>query len=411
MSSERLIVEEVSKHYVVRRGAALSLRGLLFDRRSRQTAERGWALRDVSFQVEPGTTTALIGGNGAGKSTLLRIAAGLSPPTHGRVLTPRETLTVLSFGGNFDGTLTGRENAETALIVNGLSRREARSRLEAVLDFSELGEFFDGPVRTYSAGMVLRLAFGVAVQLRAEAFLLDEVLTVGDFAFQEKCLAHVDAVREAGATILMASHDLSTVEDIATQVVWLRKGRVRMVGDAATVLEAYRDAMRAETLEATPEWEPEPEDGLELRTNRFGTQEVRIGQVRLNGGPSATIPSGGPLRVEAVVTPADEPRRVAVGVTVRRLSDGVKVVDENAEIGSVSEQRAIRLDIERLELVPGRYAVDLGVYPTDWSLAYDYHWGAYPLEVTGADPGAEGLIRPPMRWVADATLAGTRDRT
>jgi lipopolysaccharide transport system ATP-binding protein len=404
MTSESLVVSGISKRYVVRRGAALSLRGLLLDRRSGETVERGWALRDVSFEVAPGTTTALIGGNGAGKSTLLRVAAGLTTASEGHVRIPPDTLSILSFGGNFDGTLTGRENAETALIVNGLSRHDARTRLDAVLDFSELYEAFEEPVRTYSAGMVLRLAFGVAVQLRAGAFLLDEVLTVGDLAFQEKCVAYLDDVRASGATILFATHDMSRVEELATQVVWLQKGHVRMVGPAEHVLDAYRDAMRSDTYDATPEWLEDEDEGPELRSNRFGSQEVRLSQIRVNGAQSAVIPSGGPLRVEAVVRPRDGERRAVLGVTVRRVADGVKVVDENAELGLVDDERHVRLDIDRLDLVPGRYAVDIGVYASDWSLAYDYHWDVHKLEVTGAPSGAEGLIRPPMRWTTAAEV-------
>src|SRR3954470_5086323 len=164
---------------------------------------RTWALSDVSFDVPAGGSLGLIGPNGAGKSTLLRLAAGLGRPTRGSVDRPDSTAAVLNFDSWFDGELTGRENAVTALVVNGWRRTQAKALLPAVLEFAELEDFADAPVRTYSEGMKLRLAFGVVAQLRPAALLIDEVIAVGDLRFQAKCMERIQDLRESGTTLLV----------------------------------------------------------------------------------------------------------------------------------------------------------------------------------------------------------------
>lgn len=386
----------VTKRFSRHRGSAYSLRALLFERHAR--AGTFAALRDVSFSVRRGTTMGLIGGNGAGKSTLLRVAAGLSPPSEGVVTVPPDTQSVLGLGASFDGTLTGRENALTALIVNGVGRREAAARLSAVLEFAEIDDFFDSPVRTYSAGMGLRLAFGVAAQLRADAFLVDEVLSVGDVSFEQKCIDHLNGLKAGGATIMMASHDLTRVTELCDEAVWMHGGRVRKVGPAEEVVNAYREAMRSKTFELTPAADEETaDDGLELRRNRFGTQELRLADVRLNGSHDARIEPGGALRITARLLASDPPLAAVAGIVVRRASDGLEVVNENVDIGSATGDRGLALDVGRLDLTPGAYLVDVGLYRPDWQFAYDFHWGAHRLEVAGAVTPAR-LLAPPVRW-------------
>ncbi|MDX6555040.1 MAG: lipopolysaccharide transport system ATP-binding protein [Miltoncostaeaceae bacterium] len=397
-------LEGVTKRYPRRRGSAYSVRALLFERATRDggTFE---ALRDVTFAVRPGTTTGLIGGNGAGKSTLLRVAAGLTPPTEGRVMIPPDTQSVLGLGASFDGTLTGRENALTALIVNGMSRREARGRLEDVRAFSELESFFDSPVRTYSAGMGLRLAFGVSAQFRAAAFLVDEVLSVGDLAFEQKCIDHLGGLKRGGATIMMASHDLGRIEELCDEVVWMHGGRVHMLGAAGEVVAAYRDAMRSKTLDLTPVDGVGPDaEGLELRRNRFGSQELRLERVLLNGARDAAIPQGGALRIEARVAAGSRPARAVVGISVRPAASAQEIVSEYVELGTVADDRRLALELERLDLAPGAYLVDIGLYRSDWESAFDYHWGAHALQVDGEVAGAR-LLAPPARWSIDSAEA------
>ncbi|MGD9572824.1 MAG: ABC transporter ATP-binding protein [Thermoleophilia bacterium] len=411
MSSEpAFLLHDVCKSFRIDQHSRRGLRDALSSPGRRHARRIFWALRDVSFTVPAGSMTALIGGNGSGKSTLLRIAAGLSPPTSGVLRTPGETHAILSLGGSFDPTLTGRENAMTALVVNGFRIREARERLHDVLEFAELEEFFDSPVRTYSLGMRLRLAFGVAAQLTADGFLVDEVLSVGDVRFQQRCIDHLKGLRDAGATIILASHDLGQVRELCDAAVWLQGGRVRLTGPTDEVIDAYEEAMQSETMRVTPA----PEEGgagddrLELRRNRMGSQELQLENVLLNGSPDAVIEPGAPLEVTASVRAGGEPRVVIVGFSIRREEDGLIVVDEHLELGKVRADQDLRIALERLDLVPGEFRVDVGIYEADWSYAYDYHWAAYRLTVRGPE-GATAVLSPRVRWAVDDARSRARD--
>jgi lipopolysaccharide transport system ATP-binding protein len=399
--------EDVSKRYWRHGARHRSLRSLVFGSGTPGRREQFWALRDVSFGVEAGSATALIGGNGAGKSTLLRLAAGLSVPTEGAVAVPPRTVSVLGLGASFDGTLTGAENAFTALVVNGLRRRAAAAELAHVQEFAELEDFFESPVRTYSAGMGLRLAFAVATRLPSEAMLVDEVLSVGDLRFQAKCVEHLRGLRADGSTILMASHDLDQVASLCPHAVWLQAGRVRQTGPSREVIDAYRDAMRSRTLELTPPPDaPGERDGLELRRNRFGSQELRLEDVRLNGAGAAEIEPGGALAVDARLIAGRQPAAVVLGMTIWRVSDQLEVVKSHAELGTVRADQRVHVAIDRLDLAPGRYVVDVGAYHADWSAAYDYHWGVHGLRVAGAPSADGGVLETPVRWSAtDATAS------
>jgi lipopolysaccharide transport system ATP-binding protein len=409
VSAAGIVLEGVWKSYPRYEPGARTLRGF-FARRLPALGgqERRWALRDVSLSAEPGESVGIIGVNGAGKSTLLRLASGLGRPTDGRVALPDRTASVLSLGDAFDLTLSGRENALTAMLVAGLRRREAQRRLEAVMTFAELEAFAEAPMRTYSDGMRLRLAFGVIAQLEPDALLLDEVIAVGDLRFQAKCMDHVRDLREHGTAVLFASHDLDKVAEECSHAVWLQAGGVRLAGDAATVVGEYREAMRSDTVDRTPA----PSDGaggaLELRRNRFGSQELQIARVEVldaTGAPTREVATGDPLRIVLELrgeAPVDDP---IVGVSVHRVDDGVVCWDVNTETDGVRLGRVaattIEVEIASVDLVPGEYAIDPGVYRGDWSYALDYHWQAYPLRVTGR-AGGHGVVRPPLHWIVRA---------
>jgi len=365
-------------------------------------AEKRWALRDVSLALGAGEAVGIIGANGAGKSTLLRLAAGLGQPTRGERRATEDLAAVLSLGATFDLTLTGSENAITLARVLGLSGAEARDALPAILEFAELEEFGGAPVRTYSEGMKLRLAFGVVAQLRPRLLVVDEVLAVGDLRFQDKCLTRIRELRDAGTALLFASHDLEQVAAHCDRALWLDEGGVRGDGAAEAVLAAYRDAMHEQTLARTPTGAPD-ELGLELGRNRFGSQEMRITAVRIcdaRGRAADEIESGTSFSVELDVDRRGLEERPIVSVAVARPSDHVELVDVNSERALLSSPAGgpltIRAEFPPLEVVPGRYRVSVGIYPPGWGHAYDYHWEAYPLRVTGA--GAAGVLNVAPRW-------------
>ena len=201
------------------------------------------ALSSVSFSILPGRTLGIIGHNGAGKSTLLRIAGGILAPTEGEAIIRGRIAPIIELGLGFEGELSGRENIFFNGALLGRSRLEMQERFDEIVDFSELGEFIEQPIRTYSTGMVARLAFAIATTVDAHILLLDEVMSVGDEHFRRKCQARIDSFRRAGVTILVVSHDLSAVESLCHDVLWLEHGLVRQAGLAAEVVPAYRESM------------------------------------------------------------------------------------------------------------------------------------------------------------------------
>jgi lipopolysaccharide transport system ATP-binding protein len=379
-----------------------TLRGVVAQRMPlvARSRDRRWVLSDVTVEAEPGQSVGLIGPNGAGKSTLLRLAAGLGRPTRGTVERPDATAAVLSFDSWFDAELTGRENATTALVVNGWRRAEAVALLPRVLDFAELEDFADAPVRTYSEGMKLRLAFGVVAQLRPQALLIDEVIAVGDLRFQQKCMERIEELRASGTTLIVASHDLDYIVANCDRALWLQAGVVRAAGDAGAVAEEYRSAMRSTTLDRTPAATPGTREGvLELRRNRYGSQEATIDAVTLE----REIQTGAGLTIGLDMSsrngPVDNP---IVGVAIHRVSDGVICYESSTEsdglrLGRLDGRLRVELSFDRLDLLPGEYRVDAGLYRADWEFAYDFHWQAYPLRVVGSR-GDKGIFRPPHQW-------------
>lgn len=203
-----------------------------------------WALRDVSFSLARGESLGVVGNNGAGKSTLLRLLAGTATPTEGTVTREARVGCLLDLGIGFHHLETGRNNAQTALVLQaGLSHPEAQRRVSEVEAFAELGEYFDLPIQTYSDGMRLRLAFAVVTLLKPEVLITDEVLVVGDAGFQEKCAGWFQDYRDAGGSLILCSHDLGQIGTLCERVLWLDRGQVVELGDAKDVIARYREAI------------------------------------------------------------------------------------------------------------------------------------------------------------------------
>ncbi|MGQ9532531.1 MAG: ABC transporter ATP-binding protein [Desulfotomaculales bacterium] len=207
----------------------------------RQKTEDFWALKGVSLRVPRGATVGLIGRNGSGKSTLLKIISRILYPTRGRVRVHGRVSTLLELGAGFHPDFTGRENIYLNASILGLTRREINGRLEKIIEFAELGEFIDNPVRNYSSGMYMRLGFAVAVHVDPDILLIDEVLAVGDLPFQEKCLKKIREFKERGTTIVFVTHAPKQVAELCDYALWLDRGEVRLQGPAAEVARAYAE--------------------------------------------------------------------------------------------------------------------------------------------------------------------------
>jgi len=204
-----------------------------------------WALRDVSFAVESGTILGIVGPNGAGKTTLLKILGRLTLPTEGRVTGKGRVASLLGVGLGFQPDLTGYENIFLHAAMYGIPRADVLSRLDNIVEFAEVEDFIDTPLRHYSSGMYLRLAFSVAVNMQPDILLADEVLAVGDLAFQERCLRRVQEAGKAGMTVLFVSHDMAAITRLCHRVMWLNAGRIVRCGDPEEVVTQYQDSARA----------------------------------------------------------------------------------------------------------------------------------------------------------------------
>jgi ABC-type polysaccharide/polyol phosphate transport system ATPase subunit len=237
-------VRGVAKRFTLRHEGANSLKSLFLGSRRRRTEEL-WALRDVTFAVPRGQTVAVIGHNGSGKSTLLGLLARVYVPDAGSVHVEGRIAPLLELGAGFHEDLTGYENIALHGSILGLSSRRVTELTPAIADFSELGGFLDTPIRSWSAGMVMRLGFSIAIHSDPAVLLIDEVLAVGDEAFQQKCFAAIEGFQRQGKTILFVSHDLPTVERVAARTLWLKTGRLKMDGATGEVLAAYHKAAAA----------------------------------------------------------------------------------------------------------------------------------------------------------------------
>lgn len=209
-------------------------------RMQRRNYDEFWALRDISFSVRRGESIALIGSNGSGKSTMLKIISGILKPTKGTLSVHGAIAPLIELGAGFDGELTGRENIFLNGAILGHSKRMMQEKFDEIVDFSELSAFLDVPVKNYSSGMVARLGFSVATIVKPEILIVDEILAVGDQAFQAKCNQRMEALMAGGTTVVLVSHSATDVARICQRAVWIEKGEMRFVGDAREALRRYR---------------------------------------------------------------------------------------------------------------------------------------------------------------------------
>ncbi len=378
-----------------------SLKEMLF---RRAYAETHWALRHVSFELAIGGSLGIIGDNGAGKSTLLKLLAGAVPPSEGRLERHGRTSAMLSLGAGFHPDLSGRENILIGCAMLGLSPAETVELTPAIIDFSELGEFIERPVRTYSSGMQLRLGFAVATAVEPEILIVDEHLSVGDQHFRHKCMKRIQQLRERGCALVFCSHDLYAVREVCDRAIWLHEGTVRMLADSPTVIDAYQDHVRARDAAPDPMAPPTRDTPL-ARTIRQDLA-CHLREVHLVGLPAGSaVASGGrlELRIEARVADSIRDDGVGLGLLIVRndgvwcygVSTGIDGVDPLVSLG---EQRyGARFIIDPLPLLAGQYSFTVALMDVRRHHMFDTWTGASPFAVSheGRDVG---MVRLEHRW-------------
>lgn len=383
--------------------------GRLLLRRGSTPPETVWAVRDVSFDVERGEVLGLLGRNGAGKSTLLKLLARITRPTEGRAEMHGRLGALLEVGTGFHSELTGRENVYLSGAILGMRRAEIARRFDEIVAFAEVDRFIDTPVKRYSSGMVLRLAFAVAAHLEAEILLVDEALSVGDAEFQRKCLGKMGDVARAGRTVIYVSHHLATVQSLCTSAIVLRDGRISFRGTPADAISHYlaRDGALLDDLTKVRE--------------RGGSGPLRFSRLCLRNHldqVTEIVACGHELRLDLSYAPAsaidfsasDQPSsglrpRVEV-YACRPTGERLFLCSTTLVSGPerLPEAACVRLTIERLPLVPGRYTLELALSSDRQVL--DHIWDAKPITVTEGDffgtgrlpGGAQGVTLVPHSW-------------
>lgn len=420
MKHGTIVVENVGKFYRSRNsGRPTTLKGYMLDwsaARKKEPAPEYWGLRHVSFSVSPGRSVGVVGMNGAGKSTLLRLIGDVGRPDEGAIRTSGRVGALLDIGAGLTDDLTGRENVYLLGVISGMLRSEVTEEFERIVAFAELEDHIEAPVRTYSTGMRMRLAFAVAIHTRPDILLIDEALAVGDKAFQHKCFARVSEIRATGCTIFLVSHDVAQIKALCDEVLFLESGRMVAYGPRDETLALYEATVDAKLAQATDDLAPvESDDGLlEKEVNRFGTGKMQIDTVVLHqGGREAVevIRSGAPLSI-AFTYRAIPQIENAIAVMGIYAEDDTCCYESNSLLGGRPiplPNGELTLSMDRLDLAPGTYTVSVGLFSPDWGEVYDYHDQVYPLRVIGAKP-SKGLLNPPFDWEArtldDALAAG-----
>ena len=386
------------------------------------------ALSGVSFEVQKGQTYGIIGRNGSGKSTALKLVAGITKPTSGTVSVDGRISALIELGAGFHPEISGRENVFINGIMLGLSKREITRRFDEIVEFAELEDFIDAPVKTYSSGMYMRLGFAVAINVDPDILLVDEVLAVGDEAFTHKCLDKFGEFRRRGKTVLLVTHSLGLVERFCDEVLWLDAGRARADGDPRRVVGAYitaveqreerqlaqedakaRDSVEASargetgaTLEAVAKDEPPP-DMFRATEGRWGSREVEIVGVRFvgeDGSGGHVFHSGERVSVHMQVVAHEPVEDFVFGIGLFN-ADGVCCYGTNTSIAELVGDRfegtgEVTFAIDGLDLTEGTYKVDVAVHKRD-GVPYDYHRLLYTFRVKSRTKDV-GIYRPRHRW-------------
>ena len=354
MSPERgeIVLDHATRSFALVHERVRTLKEL-FVARGSETRSRVQALDDVSLRIAPGEAVGMVGRNGAGKTSTLRCLAGIVPLDSGRAECGGRVVSLLELGAGFGPDFSGRENIWLNGALHGFTKEEIASRVDRIIEFSELGDFIDVPVKAYSAGMYLRLGFSIAAHLDADVLLIDEILAVGDESFQRKCLARIRQQMEAGATLVLVSHDPTAIERACQRVVVLDHGRVAFDGPTAEGLLFYHRLMGTDVAEADVAQGAPSSGALAVSALRLLDADAR---------PRHMFRPGEAMRVELVL---DAPAPVARGVVALEVRDmrGDTLFRTDSAVGPVNGRGLVTFDIPRLALLGGDY--DLAVAASD----------------------------------------------
>lgn len=383
--------------------------------------EEFWALQDINLEINKGECVGIIGRNGAGKTTLLNILAGITFPTTGSFKVDGRISTILSLGAGFHPELTGEENVYLNASILGLRTRETKNRFEDIIEFSELNNFADASLKTYSAGMYMRLGFSIAIHIDFDILLIDEILSVGDIGFQEKCIRQLTDFKCVSKTLIVTTQDMSLIKRLCDEVVLLDHGYLIFYGDILEGINKYQALLNTKDfsitsspkntvlIENTKKWS---EDMLDWG-KKLGTKEVMIESVDLInkfGMKSNRIRSKDPLKIKVHFTVKDKVEEPYFGIAIFR-DDGVYCYGPNTIFDGykISELKKgngyFILNFHKLLLAPGEYLLSIAIWNKDGISAFDYHDSCYKLIIIGDDNQGNELLNIPVRFNHGLTIS------
>lgn len=419
-------VKNVTKSFKIYIDKGNTLKEKALFKQRRRYEERN-VLKDISFEVEKGQAVGLIGHNGCGKSTTLKLLTKIMYPDSGSIVMRGRVSSLIELGAGFHEDMSGRENIYINASIFGLTRGEINKRMEDIIAFSELEEFIDNPVRTYSSGMYMRLAFSIAINVDADILLVDEILTVGDFNFQAKCFNRLREVKASGTTIVIVSHSMEQIEQICDRSIWIHDGKIRREGRPRDVHPEYLDFMgekrqelawkEAENKEVNKESEETKEtdnenfeeshivnsDKPEEKKKRWGNGYARIEKIVLldrQGKEKTVFKTGDAVVIQITYKVNQKVEDAVFGIGIFR-SDGIQCYGTNTRIDkqnkfNLTKDGVVQINVPAMSLMAGEYLLDVAI-EADIGIAVDYYKEAYRFEVF-SDINDVGIARIEHDW-------------
>jgi ABC-2 type transport system ATP-binding protein len=414
-------IKSVSKKYRIYHDKSTTLKEhILFFKRTRY--EEHQVINGISFNIEKGTTIGLIGQNGSGKSTLLKLLSGIIYPDEGTIETNGRVSSLLELGAGFHPDFSGRENIYNNASIFGLSRNEIDKRYNQIVEFSELQEFIDNPVRTYSSGMYMRLAFAVAINVDADILLIDEILAVGDTNFQKKCMDKIKELKREGKTIVIVTHDTGAVERICDKAAWLSDGHIEMLDKPRNVINSYlvymgeldekKLAQDNTNLQEDNKEIPADDrsgtsddntDAPKSSPNRWGNRQIEITDVKLldkDNKEKHLFAHGEQMTIVMTYNIHKHTDNIVFGIGIftkeRVQCYGTNTYIDRFEIGKLNDSGTVEFVIPSLELVGGSYSLDVATHSEE-GIPYDYQTDRYFFNVISTEHDC-GIYKPKHEW-------------
>ena len=355
-----------------------------------------WALKDVNFTVKKGEVLGIIGSNGAGKSTILKLLSGILRPTNGDIKIKGRLSALIEVGAGFHEDLTGRENIYLNGAIMGMKKKEIDKKIDSIVEFSEIEEFIDTPVKRYSSGMYARLGFSVAAHLDPDILLIDEVLSVGDMSFQAKCLEKIKTLRDVGTTIVFISHNMEAVLGICSNVIMFNKGIKGAEGRAEDIVKKYRENAVSRQLH---------------QDHRSDDADIVIKSVKIidnKGAEKAAFKAGEFVGIRIFAESKRVVKDPVVGIALHNTTD-VRIYGHNCKIdnrffGIIRGEFSIDLEYPSICLQSGGYLLSVGIFNSIGDTPYDFHDRRYKFTIYNSALGESGLITIPHKWKINAPV-------